>query len=84
MSRKGAGKENLAGATSPGETRESEANEQKPLPIILGADGKPCRACSDFKSWTKQMQGGVVGRSTPSMASAVSLPSIHREDQRKA
>ena len=38
--------------------------------VILGPDGKPCRACSNFKSWAKQMQGDVR-RSIPSMASAV-------------
>lgn len=43
--------------------------------VILGPDGKPCRACTDFKSWSKQMQGDVAGRSVPSMASAVSCSS---------
>jgi len=42
--------------------------------VILGPDGKPCRACTDFKSWAKNMQGGVVGRSIPSMASAAQAP----------
>ena len=41
-------------------------------PIALGPDGKPCRACTDFKSWTKQMTGGVVGKTAPAMASSVS------------
>ena len=38
---------------------------------ILGPDGKPCRACTDFKSWANQMKGGNPGKSVPSMASAV-------------
>ncbi|XP_065065921.1 FAD-linked sulfhydryl oxidase ALR-like isoform X2 [Rhopilema esculentum] len=36
-------------------------------PIVLGPDGKPCRACTDFKSWTKQMTGSVVGKTAPAM-----------------
>ena len=38
---------------------------------ILGPDGKPCRACTDFKSWAQQMKGGNPGKAVPSMASAV-------------
>lgn len=26
--------------------------------IMLGPDGKPCRACTDFKTWATQMKGG--------------------------
>ena len=57
--------------SSSGTPSQSVSNVQSEG-IILGPDGKPCRACTDFKSWTKQMKGDVVGRSVPSMASAVS------------
>ena len=53
--------------------------KKNPLPFsaedapqqILGPDGKPCRACTDFKSWAQQMKGGSPGRAVPSMASSV-------------
>lgn len=60
-------------SSSSGIESRSVPNEGKDLPYIIGPDGKPCRACTDFKSWAKQMKGDVVGRSVPSMASAVSL-----------
>ncbi len=46
-----------------GETEErSEVKGNSPsFGVILGPDGKPCRACTDFKSWAKQMRGGSPG-----------------------
>ena len=74
MSQKEVNKDNST--NSPSASRnisESVAKGQEQSGIILGPDGKPCRACTDFKSWAKQMKGDVVGRSMPAMASAVRL-----------
>ncbi|KAG9101903.1 hypothetical protein FS749_001869 [Ceratobasidium sp. UAMH 11750] len=50
----------------------------KPLPpgVILGPDGKPCRVCSSFKSWSKAQRSAgkasaVTGLAAVAGASAV-------------
>ncbi len=52
---------------APAVSRETVAEKKKAIGvqknpdlknIVLGPNGKPCRACSDFKSWSKQMKGG--------------------------
>ena len=72
MSQKEVDKDLSTNTPSSSSTPSQSVSNVQSEGIILGPDGKPCRACTDFKSWTKQMKGDVVGRSVPSMASAVS------------
>ncbi|CAG8433747.1 11075_t:CDS:2 [Ambispora gerdemannii] len=52
---------------------ESSTQSKKPRPnIILGKDGKPCRACTAFKDWTRQERKKDSSESTTTSSTSLS------------
>ncbi|CAG8442934.1 9280_t:CDS:1, partial [Ambispora leptoticha] len=65
----------------PGESSSAESKKHRPN-IILGKDGKPCRACTAFKDWTRQERKKDSSESTTTSSTAA-IPFLGSSAEKK-
>ncbi|KAG8731627.1 hypothetical protein FRC12_019649 [Ceratobasidium sp. 428] len=62
---------------------DSSSSKSLPPGVVLGPDGKPCRVCSSFKSWSKAQRSGSKKTSTAAglagIAATTGFGSISRD-----